>query len=202
MIDTAERERRRLAQDLHDRTAGGLTSVLFALRRLERELADEGQRAQLSEAREGVAAAIEDVRDLIADLRPKVLDDFGLGPALERLCETVARRSGLAVRAELGNGLDNLGADVATAVYRIVQEALGNVVRHAGARTVGVDGGDHRRPAARHRRGRRAGLRPGQRRSRDRGHDRARAHGRGAPRVERPAGGGARVRFEATIGAT
>ena len=99
VIETQERERRRLAQDLHDRTAGGLTSVLFALRRLERELADDEQRAQLSEARAGVSAAIEDVRDLIADLRPKVLDDFGLGPALERLCATVERRSGLALRA-------------------------------------------------------------------------------------------------------
>ena len=133
VIETQERERRRLAQDLHDRTAGGLTSVLFALRRLERELADDGQRAQLREAREGVSAAIEDVRDLIADLRPKVLDDFGLGPALERLCETVARRSGLAVRPELDESLDQLPPDVATAVYRIVQEALRNVVRHARA---------------------------------------------------------------------
>ncbi len=200
VIDTAERERKRLAQDLHDRTAGGLTSVLFSLRRLEREIADESQRAQLAEAREGVAGAIEDVRDLIADLRPKVLDDFGLGPALERLCETVARRSGLAVRPELGSGLDRLSADVATAVYRIVQEALSNVVRHAGARTVGVtaaiiggqllvtveDDG--------------LGFGPG-----SMGHgiegmiERARMVA-GRVELERPAGGGARVRFETTIG--
>jgi signal transduction histidine kinase len=138
VIDTQERERRRLAQDLHDRTAGGLTSVLFALRRMEEELVDDGQRAQLSEARQGVAAAIEDVRDLIADLRPKVLDDFGLGPALERLCEAVGRRSGLTMRPQFGADLERLPADVATAVYRIVQEALSNVVRHAEARTVSV----------------------------------------------------------------
>ena len=120
VVETQERERRRIAQDLHDRTAGGLTSVLFALRRLERELADDGQRAQLGEAREGVAAAIEDVRDLIADLRPKVLDDFGLGPALERLCETdrAPQRPRGAARAR--RGLDGLPADVATATYRIV----------------------------------------------------------------------------------
>ena len=140
VIETQERERRRLAQDLHDRTAGGLTSVLFSLRRLERELGDEDQRSQLSEARAGVSAAIEDVRDLIADLRPKVLDDFGLGPALERLCSTVARRSGLAVQAELGEGLDALPPDVATAVYRIVQEAMSNVVRHARSPDGGRDG--------------------------------------------------------------
>jgi signal transduction histidine kinase len=199
VIDTAERERKRLAQDLHDRTAGGLTSVLFSLRRLEREMADESQRAQLVEAREGVAAAIEDVRDLIADLRPKVLDDFGLGPALERLCETVGRRSGLTVRPELGSGLDRLSSDVATAVYRIVQEALSNVVRHAGARSVGVTaaiiGGQllvtveddgH-------------GFGPG-----SVGHgiegmiERARMVA-GRVELETPAGGGARVRFETTV---
>jgi two-component system, NarL family, sensor histidine kinase DevS len=201
VIDTAERERKRLAQDLHDRTAGGLTSVLFGLRRLEREMTDDAQRAELAEAREGVAAAIEDVRDLIADLRPKVLDDFGLGPALERLCETVARRSGLAVRPELGSGLDTLDTDVATAVYRIVQEALSNVVRHAGARSVGVtaaiiggrllvtveDDGQ--------------GFGPG-----SVGHgiegmiERARMVA-GRVELEKPAGGGARVRFETAIGA-
>jgi signal transduction histidine kinase len=200
VIETQERERRRLAQDLHDRTAGGLTSVLFALRRLERELADPDQRAQVGEARAGVSAAIEDVRDLIADLRPKVLDDFGLGPALERLCSTVARRSGLAVRAELGAGLDGLAPDVATAVYRIVQEALGNVVRHAGARTVGVTAailGDQLVVTVEDDG---AGFRPG-----SMGHgiegmlDRARMVA-GRVDLESPAGGGARVRFELQIG--
>ena len=155
----------------------------------------------MSEAREGVAAAIEDVRDLIADLRPKVLDDFGLGPALERLCDTIGRRSGLTVRPQLGEGLDRLPADVATAVYRIVQEALGNVARHARAHSVGVsaailgdllvvtveDDGQ--------------GFGPG-----SMGHgiegmiERARMVA-GRLDLERPAGGGARVRFEMPIGA-
>jgi signal transduction histidine kinase len=200
VIETQERERRRLAQDLHDRTAGGLASVLFALRRLERELADEDQRAQLSEARAGVSAAIEDVRDLIADLRPKVLDDFGLGPALERLCSTTERRSGLAVRAELGEGLDGLPPDVATAVYRIVQEALGNVVRHAEARHVGVTAAilSEQLVVTVEDDGR--GFSPG-----SMGHgiegmlDRARMVA-GRVDLERPAGGGARVRFEMKIG--
>jgi two-component system sensor histidine kinase DevS len=200
VIETQERERRRLAQDLHDRTAGGLTSVLFALRRIERELPDGVQRTQLVEAREGVAAAIEDVRDLIADLRPKVLDDFGLEPALERLCDTIARRSGLTVRPELGQGLECLSAEVATAVYRIVQEALGNVVRHAGAHSAGVSAailGDQLVVTVE-----------------DDGHgfgagsmghgvegmiERARMVA-GRLELESPAGGGARVRFEMHIG--
>jgi signal transduction histidine kinase len=200
VIETQERERRRLAQDLHDRTAGGLTSVLFSLRRLERELGDEEQRSQLSEARAGVSAAIEDVRDLIADLRPKVLDDFGLGPALERLCSTVARRSGLAVQAELGEGLDALPPDVATAVYRIVQEAMSNVVRHAEARTVGVTAAILRDLLVVTVSDDGVGFRPG-----SMGHgiegmlDRARMV-TGRVDLESPAGGGARVRFELQIG--
>jgi two-component system, NarL family, sensor histidine kinase DevS len=199
VVETQERERRRLAQDLHDRTAGGLTSVLFALRRLERELSDDDQRATLIEAREGVAAAIEDVRDLISDLRPKVLDDFGLGSALERLCATTARRSGLAITPELADGLDQLPADVATAAYRITQEALGNIVRHAKARVADVsaaiiDGSliltivDDGK-----------GFGPGTLGYGVEGMiERARMVG-GRVDLERPAGGGARVRFEVAV---
>jgi signal transduction histidine kinase len=199
VVETQERERRRLAQDLHDRTAGGLTSVLFALRRLEQDSVDDQQRATIAEAREGVAAAIEDVRDLISDLRPKVLDDFGLGAALERLCTTVARRSGLAINPELADGLDDLPAEVATAAYRITQEALGNVVRHSGAQTAGVsaavigdqlvltidDDGK--------------GFGPGTLGYGVEGMiERARMVG-GRVDLERPAGGGARVRFETRV---
>jgi two-component system sensor histidine kinase UhpB len=156
----------------------------------------------VSEARVGVAAAIEDVRDLIADLRPKVLDDFGLAPALERICETTARRSGLAVRHELGNGLDRLPVDVATAVYRIVQEALGNVVRHAGAQSASVTAailGDRLVVTIEddgH------GLGPG-----SMGHgvegmiERARMVA-GRIDLENPVGGGARVRFEMQVAAS
>jgi signal transduction histidine kinase len=202
VIETQERERRRIAQDLHDRTAGGLTSVLFGLRRLEREIGDDAIGVQVREARVGVAAAIEDVRDLIADLRPKVLDDFGLAPALERICETTARRSGLAVRHELGNGLDRLPVDVATAVYRIVQEALGNVVRHAGAQSASVTAailGDRLVVTIEddgH------GLGPG-----SVGHgvegmiERARMVA-GRIDLENPVGGGARVRFEMQVAAS
>ena len=186
VVETQERERRRLAQDLHDRTAGGLTSVLFALRRLERELADDGQRAQLREAREGVSSAIEDVRDLIADLRPKVLDDFGLGPALERLCETVARRSGLAVRA--GAGREPRPVARPTSRPRSTgssRRRSSNVVRHADATTISVSAAilDDRLVVTVEDDGK--GFVRGQRRARRRGHGRASAHGRRAASISR-----------------
>jgi two-component system sensor histidine kinase UhpB len=199
VVETQERERSRLAQDLHDRTAGGLTSVLFALRRVERDVTDDAQRQTLAEARAGVAAAIEDVRDLISDLRPKVLDDFGLGAALERLCGTIARRSGLQIAPELADGLDRLPAEIATAAYRITQEALGNVVRHAGASRAGVSAaviGDQLVLTIEDD-GR--GFGPGTLGYGVEGMiERARMVG-GRVDLERPAGGGARIRFEAKV---
>lgn len=201
VIETQERERRRIAQDLHDRTASGLASVLFTLRRLERTSVDDEQRAALIETREGVAAAIDDVRDLIADLRPKVLDDFGLGAALERLCQTAARRSGLQINPTLVDDLDRVPPDIATATYRIAQEALSNVVRHSGARsatlsadvtgkllvlTVDDDG---------------KGFGPGTLGYGIEGMvERARMVG-GRVDLERSSGGGARIRFETTLAA-
>jgi signal transduction histidine kinase len=199
VVETQERERRRLAQDLHDRTAGGLTSVLFALRRLEREIPDDAHRMALAEARVGVAGAIEDVRDLIADLRPKVLDDFGLGAALERLCETIARRSGLAIRPELADGLDSLPPKLATAAYRITQEALGNVVRHAGATTAAVSAAVIGEQLVLTIDDDGKGFGPGTLGYGVEGMiERARMIG-GRVELERSAGGGARVRFEARV---
>jgi signal transduction histidine kinase len=174
--------------------------VLFSLRRLERDTLNDEQRATLAEAREGVAAAIEDVRDLIADLRPKVLDDFGLGAALERLCATVARRSGLGVTPELSDELDRLPADVATAAYRITQEALGNVVRHAAASRAGVSAAvvDDHLILTIDDDGK--GFGPGTLGYGIKGMiERARMVG-GRVDLERPAGGGARIRFETRLG--
>jgi two-component system sensor histidine kinase UhpB len=93
---------------------------------------------RLGEASRDISAAIEDLRDLIADLRPKVLDDYGLEPAVERLAHTVGRRTGLSVQFAPSGALGEVPDELATATYRIVQEALVNVARHAGARTVEI----------------------------------------------------------------
>jgi signal transduction histidine kinase len=138
ILETQEHERRRIAQDLHDRTASALASVMFVLKRLERDAAGEQERERVAEARDGLAAAIEDLRDLIADLRPKVLDDFGLEPALERLCETTERRSGVRMRFATDGNVEAIPPELATAAYRIAQEALANVVAHAVAASANV----------------------------------------------------------------
>jgi signal transduction histidine kinase len=137
VIEAQERERRRIAQDLHDNTAGALASIRLSVKRMERD-APPDLAERLGEASRDISAAIEDLRDLIADLRPKVLDDYGLEPAVERLAHTVGRRTGLSVQFAPSGALGEVPDELATATYRIVQEALVNVARHAGARTVEI----------------------------------------------------------------
>ncbi len=88
--------------------------------------------------RELVVATLQDVRRLAVELRPKVLDDFGLVPALERLTETFAERTGIDVQFKAALAGDRLPPEVETALYRIVQESLTNVVKHARAGRVSV----------------------------------------------------------------
>jgi signal transduction histidine kinase len=85
-----------------------------------------------------VVSTLQDVRRLAVELRPKALDDFGLLPALKRLGQTVSECSQLDVQVEARLGHERLPAEMETAVYRIVQEALANVVKHAEARHVSV----------------------------------------------------------------
>ena len=104
IVDAQELERRRLARELHDETGQALTSILLGLRALEETFDGEGSRQAVSDLRELVVATLQDVRRLAVELRPKVLDDFGLVPALERLTETFGEQTGITVRFESGSG--------------------------------------------------------------------------------------------------
>jgi signal transduction histidine kinase len=133
-----EVERRRLARELHDETGQALTSILLGLRAVE-EAQKQGEVTRaVSHLRELVVATLQDVRRLAVQLRPKALDDFGLVPALERLAQTFSESSGITVELEARVGTERLPAEVETTVYRIVQEALTNVVKHAEATSVSI----------------------------------------------------------------
>ncbi len=139
IIDAQEAERARVARDLHDQIGQALTSVLLGLRLVERSLQDgpnaEEVRARTDEVRELVAQALDEVRQLAFELRPTVLDDVGLVAAIHRLADNLTRRFGVRVELALG-GLDDdrrLPPEIETVVYRVVQEALTNVARHAEA---------------------------------------------------------------------
>jgi two-component system, NarL family, sensor histidine kinase DevS len=133
VVEAQERERRRIARELHDETGQALTSVLLGLRLIEER--DPGVAEAVADLRETITGAIHEVRALAVELRPTALDDFGLAPAIERLADSYSRRTGIAIDVHFAGLADRLPEDVETAVYRIVQEALTNVAKHAGAST-------------------------------------------------------------------
>jgi signal transduction histidine kinase len=138
VVAAQELERRRLARELHDETGQALTSILLGLKPLEDALEGQPAAGAVAALRELVVTALQDVRRLAVELRPKLLDDFGLAAALERLTETFAAQTGIRVdfRSALPEG--RLPAEVETALYRVVQESLTNVVKHAHARRVSI----------------------------------------------------------------
>jgi signal transduction histidine kinase len=138
IVDAQELERRRLARELHDETGQALSSILLGLKGLDEKVGDDDARVAVAGVRELVVATLHDVRRLAVELRPKVLDDFGLVPALERLTETFAAQTGLRVRFESGLSDARLPAEVETALYRIVQESMTNIVKHSRARSISV----------------------------------------------------------------
>jgi signal transduction histidine kinase len=126
-----------LARELHDHTGQELTSVLLGLKAVEEAKDDDELVEALAAVREQVIETLHDVRRLAVELRPKALDDFGLVAALERLTETFAEQTEM--RVDLEARLDSrLPPDAETALYRIVQEALTNIVKHAQARAVSI----------------------------------------------------------------
>jgi signal transduction histidine kinase len=133
-----EIERRRLARELHDETGQALTSILLGLRAVDEAGNSDDVAKAVADLRELVVATLQDVRRLAVQLRPKALDDFGLVPALERLAQTFSESSGINVELEAQVGDERLPREVETTVYRIVQEALTNVVKHADATEVSI----------------------------------------------------------------
>jgi signal transduction histidine kinase len=138
VVEAQELERRRLARELHDETGQALTSILLGLKGLEERSEDPDSRAATEELRELVVSTLQDVRRLAVELRPSALDDFGLVAALERLAESFAEQTGISVDFQTALADERLPEEVETALYRIVQESLTNVVKHARARRVSI----------------------------------------------------------------
>jgi signal transduction histidine kinase len=139
VIAAMEAERARVARDLHDQVGQSLTSVLLGQRRLIDSLARPtphlaDARARADEVRSLVATALREVRQLAFDLRPTVLDDIGLVAAVRRLAGDLTDRQAVDVDVVLRRLDDDtrFAPEVETVVYRVVQEALTNVARHAG----------------------------------------------------------------------
>jgi two-component system sensor histidine kinase UhpB len=137
-LNAEEEERKRVARELHDETAQTLAALLIRLR-VARGVEDPGAReALLEEVRREVASALEGVRRFARGLRPPALDELGLIPALESHVRGVVESAGVPVQIDAESLEARLSPQAELALYRIVQEALANAIRHAGATQVRV----------------------------------------------------------------
>ena len=138
VIDAQEAERKRIARELHDETAQTLTSLLVRLRILERAADPAQVRTSTAELRELTLQALEEVRNMARELRPTTLDDLGLVAAAQSYTERCAELLGFGVTFRAESFTQRLAPHVELVLYRVIQEALTNVARHANARHVEV----------------------------------------------------------------
>jgi signal transduction histidine kinase len=139
LVDAQEKERRFVAQELHDEAGQALTSLKIGLRLLERTSHDLEVSAKAAELQRTAESVQENLHRLAANLRPVSLDHFGLVAALSQLVGNLSGSEGAHVELEtIGLGADRLPSRVETELYRIAQEAITNAVRHARAREIGV----------------------------------------------------------------
>ena len=139
LITAQEEERRSIARELHDEVGQVLTEVNVEISLAQRALELKGVGGHLLDEAQAVTdSALQSVRDLSQLLHPAVLDDLGLPAAIDWYLRGTARRHGLRVDLEQAGMPDRVAADAEVAAYRIVQEAVTNVVRHANARTCRV----------------------------------------------------------------
>ncbi len=131
-LHAQEAERQRIAQELHDEVGQSLTAVLLGLTRAI-ERSGEDVAADLVSARDTTRTSLAEVRRISQRLRPGVLADLGLVNALSSLASDLAARTGVRVERTFAPGLPPLGPESELVVYRVAQEALTNVARHAGA---------------------------------------------------------------------
>ena len=149
IINTQEEERGRVARELHDSISQILVGIRYTLELASKraKTGDPAASDSIDKSIGGLTDAIHEVRRISADLRPGVLDDLGLGPALKSLIDEFSNRTGIETQFETVVFRNRLDKDSKIALYRIAQEALTNVERHAEASQVSVEVFGHRNGA-------------------------------------------------------
>jgi PAS domain S-box-containing protein len=132
LLQVQDEERRRMARDLHDITGQELAIVIMSLDRLQKET-NEDVRGSLAEIAGQVRKVESEIRTLSYVLHPPLLDEMGLRSALYWYVEGFSKRTGVQVEAEIPPDLPRLALDMETALFRVIQESLTNVVRHSGS---------------------------------------------------------------------
>ncbi|MGD9098841.1 MAG: GAF domain-containing protein [Anaerolineae bacterium] len=141
LTQAQEAERTRIARELHDEAGQALTAVRLQLDFVTSILPSDVPlpvRRQIKQAQNLIGRTLQEIRRISIDLRPSLLDDLGLTPALRWQCDHLSRHANLAIRFESTQDTRRLDANVETAVYRAAQEALTNIVRHAQATVVEI----------------------------------------------------------------
>ncbi len=140
VISAQEEERRRIARELHDELAQGLTALLMGLGRLSQSVPGipANTVSLIDSVKQFASRAVDDTRRLIHDLRPPVLDDHGLLSAVRMLAETRLEQQGVAVTIDAGGLQHRLPPHLEVAIFRVLQEAISNCARHAQARAVRI----------------------------------------------------------------
>ncbi len=146
VISAQEDERKRIARELHDETSQTLSALAMGLETTHASAQTEAMRARLAEAKTLTGRALDELHRLIFDLRPSILDDLGLIPAIRWFAERHLQPLGIAVRCECAEIDQRFTPEFEIAVFRVVQEAITNIARHAEAETVLIEcepsGGD------------------------------------------------------------
>ncbi len=142
VLRALDEERKRIARELHDETSQSLTTLILnidmALAALDSPVQEQKVRDILSRTRSLTLFTLEEIRKLIFDLRPTILDDLGLVPAVRWYAMNKMEPLGVVISFEI-QGLDRrLSPDLETAVFRVVQEAITNIIKHAGASRVDI----------------------------------------------------------------
>jgi two-component system sensor histidine kinase UhpB len=138
ILNAQEGERVRISRELHDDTGQALTLLLVRLQLVENHSAEPAVRHELAELRRLVGETLDGVRRLAVHLGPGVLEDLGLRSAIEWLVDRVRLEAGLHVDLTFEGDCEDVVSEVGVAVFRVAQEALTNVVRHAEAESVRV----------------------------------------------------------------
>jgi two-component system sensor histidine kinase UhpB len=140
VIDAHEEERRRIARGLHDDTAQALSMLVIHLERLEKDIPEQQQeiKAGLAHAVELVSTALEDLRKIVFDLRPVMLDDLGMVPAIRWFARSKLEEEGIELEFDLPDDQLRLLPHIEIKLFRISQEAVNNIVSHAQATKVKI----------------------------------------------------------------
>jgi signal transduction histidine kinase len=139
-INAQEDERRRIARSLHDETGQSLAMLIISLERLEKQkhALDETAQAQLTTAHQLATQALASLRQIVHGLRPAILDDLGLAPAIRWYATTNLEAAGIRLRFDAAEEPVQLPARLRTTLFRIAQEGVNNIIRHAGARSAAI----------------------------------------------------------------